>query len=132
MIAVILSLSAANADFFSDRKKDLEKAVTPPSVNITVDLKKPLEPMKVEVKKDGVTVGIQPSPVPAPPVIQAEGNGFVANVINKSNELAQKPKNWIDQKGREINNGFIHLGNEIGMMWKKFKDKLFQDVFDWI
>jgi hypothetical protein len=38
-------------------------------------------------------------------------------VINKTNDIAQKPKNWIDQKGREINDGFIHLCNEIGMMW---------------
>lgn len=51
---------------------------------------------------------------------------------NKTNSVLQAPKNWIDQKGREVNDGFIHLGNEIGMFGEKLKHKVEQTVADWI
>ena len=139
LIVSALSLTAVPAyanDPFSkavhDATNTVVQAVTPPHVDIQVDFKKPLTPVKVEVKKDGASVTIQPSPVPAPPVVHAPGNGFVANAINKTNEIVQAPKNFIDQKGREINDGFIHLGNEIGMFWAKLKHNIEQTVADWI
>jgi len=64
--------------------------------------------------------------------MEASRYSRAANAVNTMNDAAQKPKNWIDQKGREINNGFIHLGNEIGMMWVKWKDKVSKDFFDWL
>jgi hypothetical protein len=112
--------------------KVVTDVVTPPHVDVQVDLKKPLTPVTAEVKKDGVSVTIQPSPVPAPPVVHAPGNGFIANTVNTMNDVVQKPKNWIDQKGEEINRGVIHLGNEIGMFWAKQKQKIEQAVADWI
>jgi hypothetical protein len=111
------------------------KAVTPPSVDITVNPSKPLTPVKVEVQTPAESVKVEPSPVPAPPEVHANGNGFIANAVNTVNDVVQKPKNWIDQKGREINDGFIHLGNEIGMFWAKLKHNIEQavtDFFDWL
>jgi hypothetical protein len=108
------------------------KAVTPPSVDITVNPSKPLTPVKVEVQTPAGSVKVEPSPVPAPPEAHGNGNGFIASAVNTVNDVVQKPKNWIDQKGREINAGVIHLGNEIGMLWANLKHNIEQKVADFI
>jgi len=132
LIVGALTLTAVTA-YAWDPRKPLDNVVPPPpKIDITVNPKKPLTPLKVEVETPDGKLKVEPSPVPSPPVVHANGNGFFDKVINKTNDIAQKPKNWIDQKGREINDGFIHLGNEIGMMWAKFKHNVEKQVADWI
>jgi hypothetical protein len=77
----------------------------------------------------------QPSPVPSVPTIHVSGNGWFAHTVNAANDWAQAPKNWIDQKGREINKGVIHLGNEIGMLFAHMVDNVVQkakSVLQWL
>jgi hypothetical protein len=142
--AVAFSVNAAHAGWdpvgdtgkaLGGAAKTIANAVTPPHVDLHVDPKKPLTPVTGKIEKDGVTVTITPGPVPAPPVVHAPGNGVIADVVNKTNEIAQKPKNWIDQKGEEINRGAIHLGNEIGMLWANLKHSIedkANDFFAWL
>src|ERR1700676_872634 len=107
-----------------EKAKEVVKAA--PTVDMSVNPKNPLTPVKVEVKTPSGSLKVEPSPVPAPPVVHVEGNGFIATAINNTNDFFQAPKNFIDQKGREINDGFIHLGNEIGMIWANFKHNMEQ------
>jgi hypothetical protein len=149
LIVGALSISAVSAQALSwddanpitqtkkavEKTKEVVKDNTPSSVDITVNPKNPLTPVKVEVKTPSGSMTVEPSPVPAPPVVHAEGNGFIATAINNTNDFFQAPKNFIDQKGREINDGFIHLGNEIGMLWANFKHNMEQkvaDFFQWL
>jgi hypothetical protein len=46
----------------------------PPKIDITVNPKKPLTPLKVEVETPDGKLKVEPSPVPAPPVVHANGN----------------------------------------------------------
>jgi len=130
LIVGVLSISAipAHADFWSKAKDTVTQALPPPPPpppKLTLHPDKPLTPATLEVHlPGGASATVTPGPVPAPPVVQAPGNGFLADVVNKTNEMVQKPKKWIDQKGEEINRGFIHLGNEIGMVWANFKSDL--------
>jgi hypothetical protein len=137
--AVAFSINDAYADPLKDAGKALggaaqtiTKTLEPPHVDVQYDPKKPLVPPTIEAKKDGASVSFTPSSIPAPPVIHAPGNGFFANVVNQANDLAQKPKIWIEQKGREINAGWLHLCDEIGMMWANFKHDMEQKVFDFL
>jgi hypothetical protein len=141
MIVGLLSLVAFNANakgFLEEAGGAVVQTLTPPNTTVRVDPKKPLTPLSIEVEKGPLKGKVTPGPVPASPAVEAKGNGFVANLINKGNEIAQAPKNFIDQKGREINKGFIHLGNEIGMLWANFKndlkkkgEALFKSALDW-
>jgi hypothetical protein len=143
LIVGVFAVTAVTAHAFDDPRKVVQKTIervlpppppppAPPKIDLTFHPDKPLTPVESTISTPQGSVKVEPGPIPAPPVVHAEGNGFVAQVVNKTNDLVQKPKSWIDQKGREINRGFIHLGNEIGMMWKKFKDKVEKEFFDWL
>jgi hypothetical protein len=97
----------------------------PPQADLKIDPSKPLTPVTGTVTVPGVgSATVTPGPVPAPPVVDAEGNGVGATIINQANDIAQMPKNWIDQRGEEINREAIRMGNEIGMVWANFKKDL--------
>jgi hypothetical protein len=97
--------AVAHADFISDREKevekalpspppppkpkDVEKALTPPTVTPTVRADEPLNPVTLKADKDGQTVTITPSVTPVPPKTNVSGNGFVATTINNANDTIQ-------------------------------------------
>src|ERR1700686_1566439 len=121
LILIFLSITSADADLGSDIKPLV--VPLPPSFSGNVDTKNPFK-SHFTIKKGPVSVTVTASPVAAPPAVKADGNGELAKIINKGNEVAQAPKNLIEKKGDEIGNGIRHLGNEIGMLWAKFKQNL--------
>jgi hypothetical protein len=61
-----------------DPRKPLDNVVpAPPKIDITVNPKEPLTPLKVEVETPDGKLKVEPSPVPSPPVVHANGNGFL-------------------------------------------------------
>ena len=151
--AIAIGAPAAHADILSDAgkvvrslpvsplpapplpiplPKPIQDAIKPPSVDVKIHPETPLKPVEVDVDKGPVHLKVTPGPLPAPPESHIDGNGFIANAVNKANDWAQWPKQVIEQKGREINAGWLHLCNEIGMMWANFKHDMEQKVFDFL
>jgi len=57
-------------------------------IHVHIDLHHPLAPVSVQVGP----VHVNPSPLPiVPPIINVDGNGTIAKIINKTNQIVQAP-----------------------------------------
>jgi hypothetical protein len=97
----------------------------------------PLHPVTTEpIKVPGGTVKLpEPGPVPTTPSVQFDKNIPGADMANRTDAAAHAPERAAQNGVDAIGRGIEHLGNEIGMLWAKAKQKAIdeaQGFIDWL